>query len=154
LTVPPMQRCLKKSDFKLSELKTRPEGMTLYLSLPQRFMNTHHRWLRMMVTLTTTQMEITRGNPATGHPVLMILDEFAGLKRMEAIEKGVAQLAGFGVKLFFVLQSLEQLKGTYQSQLGNLSRERGSQDIFQRRRPFHARIRLQAGRRNGDHPRG
>src|ERR1019366_887640 len=113
LDSPAMQRCLAKSDFKLSELKTRPEGMTLYLSLPQRFMNTHHRWLRMMVVLTTTQMEITRGNPATGHPVLMILDEFAGLKRMEAIEKGVAQLAGFGVKLFFVLQSLEQLKGTY-----------------------------------------
>jgi type IV secretory pathway TraG/TraD family ATPase VirD4 len=113
LDSPAMQRCLAKSDFKLSELQTRPEGMTLYLSLPQRFMNTHHRWLRMMVVLTTTQMEITRGNPATGHPVLMILDEFAGLKRMEAIEKGVAQLAGFGVKLFFVLQSLEQLKGTY-----------------------------------------
>jgi type IV secretory pathway TraG/TraD family ATPase VirD4 len=113
LDSPAMQRCLAKSDFKLSELKSRPEGMTLYLSLPQRFMNTHHRWLRMMVVLTTTQMEITRGNPATGHPVLIVLDEFAGLKRMEAIEKGVAQLAGFGVKLFFVLQSLEQLKGTY-----------------------------------------
>ncbi len=113
LDSPAMQRCLVKSDFKLSELKTRPEGMTLYLSLPQRYMNTHHRWLRMMVVLTTTQMEITRGNPATGHPVLMVLDEFAGLKRMEAIEKGVAQLAGFGVKFFFVLQSLEQLKGTY-----------------------------------------
>jgi type IV secretory pathway TraG/TraD family ATPase VirD4 len=113
LDSPAMQECLETSDFKLSELKTRPEGMTLYLSLPQRYMNTHHRWLRMMVVLTTTQMEITRGNPATGHPVLIVLDEFAGLKRMEAIEKGVAQLAGFGVKLFFVLQSLEQLKGTY-----------------------------------------
>jgi type IV secretory pathway TraG/TraD family ATPase VirD4 len=113
LDSPGMQRCLATSDFKLSELKTRPEGMTLYLSLPQRYMNTHHRWLRMMVVLTTTQMEITRGNPATGHPVLVILDEFAGLRRMEAIEKSVAQIAGFGVKLFFVLQTLEQLKGTY-----------------------------------------
>ena len=113
LDSPGMQRCLAASDFKLSELKTRPEGMTLYLSLPQRYMNTHHRWLRMMVVLTTTQMEITRGNPATGYPVLMILDEFAGLRRMEAIEKSVAQIAGFGVKLFFVLQTLEQLKGTY-----------------------------------------
>jgi hypothetical protein len=43
----------------------------------------------------------------------MVLDEFAGLRRMAAIESGVAQLAGFGVKLFFVLQSLEQLKHTY-----------------------------------------
>jgi type IV secretory pathway TraG/TraD family ATPase VirD4 len=113
LDSPGMRRCLAKSDFKLSELKTRPEGMTLYLSLPQRYMETHYRWLRMMVGLTTTEMELTRGQPATGHPVLMVLDEFAGLKRMTAIENAVAQIAGYGVKLFFVLQSLEQLKGTY-----------------------------------------
>ena len=43
----------------------------------------------------------------------MVLDEFAGLKRMTSIENAVAQIAGFGVKLFFVLQSLEQLKHTY-----------------------------------------
>jgi type IV secretory pathway TraG/TraD family ATPase VirD4 len=113
LDSPGMCRCLEKSDFKLSELKTRPEGLTLYLCLPQRYMDTHYRWLRMMVALTTTEMEVTRGNPATGHPVLMVLDEFAGLRRMEAIENAVAQIAGFGVKLFFVLQSLEQLKATY-----------------------------------------
>jgi type IV secretory pathway TraG/TraD family ATPase VirD4 len=113
LDSPGMRKVLVKSDFKLSELKTRPEGMTLYLSLPQRYMDTHYRWLRMMVALTTTEMEITRGQPATGHPVLMVLDEFAGLKRMTAIENAVAQIAGFGVKLFFVLQSLEQLKNIY-----------------------------------------
>lgn len=110
---PGMRRVLAKSDFKLSELKTRPEGMTIYMCLPQGFMDTHYRWLRMMVGLTTTEMEKTRGQPATGHPVLMVLDEFAGLKRMSAIESAVAQIAGFGVKLFFVLQSLEQLKNTY-----------------------------------------
>src|ERR1019366_7695840 len=37
----------------------------------------------------------------------------AGLKRMEAIENAVAQIAGYGVKLFFSLQSLEQLKAVY-----------------------------------------
>ena len=58
-------------------------------------------------------MEKVRGRPATGHPVLMVLDEFAGLKRMEVIENAVAQIAGYGVKLFFVLQSLEQLKAVY-----------------------------------------
>jgi len=41
-------------------------------------------------------------------PALMVLDEFAGLKRMEVIEHAVAQIAGYGVKMFFVLQSLEQ----------------------------------------------
>lgn len=110
---PAMQRCLEASDFQISELKTDPAGSTLYLCLPQRYMSTHYRWLRMMISLTITEMEIVRGRPATGFPVLMILDEFAGLKRMEVIEHAVAQIAGYGVKMFFVLQSLEQLKSVY-----------------------------------------
>src|ERR1017187_2377540 len=110
---PAMQRLLEASDFQLSELKPRPEGLSLYLCLPQRYMSTHYRWLRMMIGLTVTEMEKVGGRPAAGHPVLMVLDEFAGLKRMEVIEHAVAQIAGYGVKLFFVLQSLEQLKGAY-----------------------------------------
>jgi len=110
---PAMQRCLASSDFHLAELKTRKNGMSLYLCLPQRYMSTHYRWLRMMIALTVTQMEIVRGRPATGFPILMVLDEFAGLKRMEIVEQAAAQIAGYGVKLFFVLQSLEQLKAAY-----------------------------------------
>ncbi len=110
---PAMQRLLEASDFQLSELKTRPEGLSLYLCLPQRYMSTHYRWLRMMIGLTVTEMEKVGGRPAAGHPVLLVLDEFAGLKRMEVIEHAVAQIAGYGVKMFFVLQSLEQLKGAY-----------------------------------------
>jgi type IV secretory pathway TraG/TraD family ATPase VirD4 len=110
---PAMQHCLEASDFRLAELKTRPGGLSVYLCLPQRFMSTHYRWLRMMIALTVTEMEKVRGRPATGYPVLMLLDEFAGLKRMEVIENAVAQIAGYGVKLFFVLQSLEQLKAVY-----------------------------------------
>ena len=87
--------------------------MSVYLCLPQRYMSTHYRWLRMMIALAVTEMEIVRGRPATGFPVLMVLDEFAGLKRMEVIEHAVAQIAGYGAKLFFVLQSLEQLKAAY-----------------------------------------
>ena len=110
---PAMQACLEASDFQLAELKTRPEGLSLYLCLPQRYMSTHFRWLRMMISLTVTEMEKVRGRPATGYPILLLLDEFAGLKRMEVVENAVAQIAGYGVKMFFVLQSLEQLKAVY-----------------------------------------
>lgn len=110
---PGMRECLSKSNFKLSDLKTKRKGVSLYLSLPQRYMNTHYRWLRMMISLTVTEMEKVQGQPVTGHRILMCLDEFAGLKHMEVIQNAVAQIAGYGVTLFFVLQSLEQLKATY-----------------------------------------
>lgn len=114
LDSPAMRRNLEASDFSLKNLKTFRNGVSVYLCLPQRYMNTHYRWLRMMISLTITEMEITRRQPACGYPVLMVLDEFAGLKKMEVIEHAAAQIAGFGVKLFFILQNLGQLKTHYQ----------------------------------------
>ena len=63
----------------------------------------------------------------------MVLDEFAGLKRMEVIENAVAQIAGYGVKLFFVLQSLEQLKAVYKDNWETFLCQFRAEDIFQPR---------------------
>jgi len=110
----PMQRVLATSDFDLRELKTNPHGLTIYLTLPQRFMETHYRWLRLMIVLAVGEMERIKGRPACGHPTLFLLDEFAGLKRMEVIENAAAQAAGFGVKFLFVIQNLTQLSDVYE----------------------------------------
>ena len=123
---PGMRRCLEGSDFALADLKTNPYGVSLYLCLPQRFMETHCGWLRMMTSLIVAEMEAVQGKPATGHPVLMLLDEFAGLKRMKIIENAVAQMAGFGVKMFFVVQRWDSSK-RYTRKAGRPSwRTRGS----------------------------
>ena len=108
-----VQECVSASNFSLADLKTDPKGMSVYLSLPDRYASTHSRWLRMMVDLTISEMEATPGQPACGHRVLMCLDEFAGLDRMKSVENAVAKIAGYGVKLVFVVQSFSQLKTVY-----------------------------------------
>ena len=113
LDSPPMQRLLERSDFDLAELKTNPRGLTIYLTLPQRVMETHYRWLRLMIALAVGEMERIKGRPATGQPTLFLLDEFAGLKRMEVIENAAAQAAGMGIKFMFVVQNLAQLSEIY-----------------------------------------
>jgi type IV secretory pathway TraG/TraD family ATPase VirD4 len=119
----PMQRLLEASDFRLDEIKTDPKGVTIYLTLPRREMPTHFRWLRMMIDLAIGEMERIKGRPETGYPTLFVLDEFAGLRRMEVIEHAAAQAAGFGVKFFFIVQNFAQLKEVYgdgwQSFVGN-----------------------------------
>lgn len=109
----PMQSVLEASDFDLAALKTDPKGISIYLTLPQRYMPTHFRWLRLMIEMAVGEMERLKGPPATGFPTLFLLDEFAGLKRMEVVEHAAAQAAGFGVKFFFVLQNLPQIKLHY-----------------------------------------
>ena len=110
---PQMRKSLEHSSFELSELKTSMNGVSLFLSLPTRYMGTHKRWLRMLVTLTLDEMEKIPHQPKCGYPVLMILDEFPGLGRMKRIEDATSQIPGYGVKLAFICQSLSQLKEVY-----------------------------------------
>lgn len=130
LDSPAMARVVSKSTFALSELKTNPKGTSLYISLPQRYMETHSRWLRMMTTLVVTEMERVNIRPASGHPVMMILDEFPALKRMRVLENAAAQIAGFGVKLVFVAQTLGQLKDNYQENWETLIANAGVKLFF------------------------
>ena len=110
---PQMRKCVSRSDFRLSDLKTDPKGVSIYVCLPQRMAGTHHGWLRMFAALTIGEMERKRRQPATGHSVLMVMDEFPALRRMRVIEDAAAQIAGFGVKMVFVAQTLAQLKDVY-----------------------------------------
>jgi type IV secretory pathway TraG/TraD family ATPase VirD4 len=125
-----MRDCLTRSGFALKDIKTDPRGVSLYLVLPQRYMGTHFRWLRMMVTLIVDEMERQQGTPATGHPLLMVLDEFAALKRMRAVENAAAQIAGFGVKMVFVVQTLAQMKDTYRDNWETLVANAGTRIFF------------------------
>jgi type IV secretion system protein VirD4 len=51
--------------------------------------------------------------PPDKEATLFILDEFATLQRMEVIERAAGYIAGFGVKLWIILQDLNQLKSLY-----------------------------------------
>jgi type IV secretion system protein VirD4 len=109
LDSPPIGRCLARSDFSLTDLKRKPT--TVYLCLPAGRMATHSRWLRVIINLAVEAMEREPAKPA--HPVLFLMDEFAVLDHLSSIEKAAGQIAGFGVKLWPILQDLSQLKSIY-----------------------------------------
>lgn len=110
LESPALSRNLRLSLRRLSDLKRRPT--TIYLCLPASRMGTHERWLRLIVALAVAALENARA-PQGSDPVLFVLEEFAALGHMRALEQAVAYMAGFGVKLWAVLQDLTQLKRHY-----------------------------------------
>lgn len=114
---PWLQSCLDGSSgnhLDIDELKSAKGGLSVYLCLPARFIPTHARFLRLMLNLMLYRME-AQGleQPQCGHPVLFVLDEFAALGRLEVIEKAAGLMAGYGVKLWPILQDLGQLKRHY-----------------------------------------
>jgi len=108
-----MRSVLKSSSFDLNAIKTDPGGMTLYLCLPPQRMADCGRWLRLMINVTLERIYEIEPEPATGHPILFLLEEFASLKHMESLENAAGYAAGFGVKLWVIIQDLSQLKRHY-----------------------------------------
>jgi type IV secretory pathway TraG/TraD family ATPase VirD4 len=128
--LPEMRAVMDKSTFELSDLKTDANGVSVYFSLPERYSETHFRWLRMMITLTICEMERTSFHPRCGFPVLVVLDEFPALQRMKVLEIAAAQIAGYGVKLVFVVQTLPQLKDIYKDNWETLIANAGVRIFF------------------------
>lgn len=53
------------------------------------------------------------GHPRLQTPALFLLDEFAALGRLEAVERAMGLMAGYGLQLWPILQDLSQLKDLY-----------------------------------------
>jgi type IV secretion system protein VirD4 len=101
----------ERNDLKLTDL--RDGNVTIYLVLPGLRMGTHYRWLRLMIQLALAAMErapVPRGKL----PVWFVLEEFPTLGYMRSIETAAGLVAGYGVKLWAVLQDLTQLQTHYQ----------------------------------------
>jgi len=108
LRSPPLRAVLGKSALRLERIKREPT--TIYLCLPVRRMVSHAKWLRVVVSLCLQSFE---DDYKPEIPVLVVLDEFNTLGYMRSIETAAGQLAGFGVKLWTVLQDIGQVKKLY-----------------------------------------
>ena len=117
LDLPRMRAVLTEGTFPrtipdLDVLKTAAEGASIYLCLPAGYMRICSRWLRLFVDLALKAMERTEDVKPPA-PVLFCLDEFPVLGYMPQLEAAAGQLAGFGVRLWPIVQDLTQLKALY-----------------------------------------
>lgn len=100
---------ISASDFQLKDLKERPTS--IYLVLPASRLATHYRWLRLLIMQALNALE--RHDNRTGHPVLFVLEEFPILGYVRQLEAAAGLMAGYGVKIWTVMQDLQQIKTHY-----------------------------------------
>jgi type IV secretion system protein VirD4 len=116
--------------FDPSTFKRSDKGASLFLCLPAERMATHGRWLRIMIGLVLEAAYRDLSPPACGVPILFLLEEFYALGRMTAIEKAAGYAAGFGVKLWAILQDLQQLKALYPESWQTFLANAGALQVF------------------------
>ncbi len=126
LDSPRMARVLGRSDFRFTELKQ--SHQTIFLVLPPDRLSTYSRWLRLVVTCSLIDMARTIHKPDA--PVLYMLDEFAALGHLQAVEKAMGLMAGYGVQLWPILQDVHQLRATYGTRAGTFLSNTGLLQVF------------------------
>lgn len=107
----PIAESLSGSDVQLADLVNR--RTTIYLCLPASRMASHAKWLRVIITLAVAIFEQLNRPPDP--PALFLLEEMPVLGYVRILETAMGQIAGFGVKMFSVLQDLTQLQKHYRA---------------------------------------
>ncbi|MEP0662388.1 MAG: type IV secretory system conjugative DNA transfer family protein, partial [Roseobacter sp.] len=126
LASPRMHRVLDDSSFSFTDLKRK--NATVFLVLPPDRLSTYSRWLRLIITQSLLDMARNPVQPAS--PILYLLDEFAALGHLAAIERAMGLMAGYGVQLWPILQDIHQLRATYGQKAGTFLSNAGVLQIF------------------------
>jgi type IV secretion system protein VirD4 len=106
LDSPAVTRNIASSSF--DPLILRRGKATVYLILPHDRLASLSRLQRLWIG--TIMRRTTRGPVTERNPVLWLLDEMAHIGHMQAIEDAVTLMRGMGVRLWFIFQSLSQVK--------------------------------------------
>ena len=105
------------------------EITTVYLIIPADRLETHANYLRLVVT--SALRSLLRSQPSrTLPPVLFMLDEFAQLGYLSAIENAMGIARGYGVQLWPILQDLNQLHALYKDRWQTFIGARGVLTAF------------------------
>ncbi|ATG46094.1 putative protein VirD4 (plasmid) [Phaeobacter piscinae] len=137
LDSPRIAKCLARSDFAFSDLRHRITSV--FLVLPPNRMDAYSRWLRLLVSQALQDIARDAERPQNASegrserltaPALFLLDEFAALGRLEAVERAMGLMAGYGLQLWPILQDMSQLKDLYGERAGTFIANAGVQQVF------------------------
>ena len=120
-----MRHCLSASEFTLKDLKA--QDVSLYLVLPAEMLYEHARFLRLFVNLMVRA--VSKG-VKSNHPIMFVLDEFHSLGTLPILSSAAGITAGFGVKIWPILQNLSQLQELYPNSWENFLASAAIQQVF------------------------
>ncbi|MCE2660990.1 MAG: type IV secretory system conjugative DNA transfer family protein, partial [Rubrivivax sp.] len=100
-------------DFDLRAL--RRERISVYLVIPANRLAESAVLLNLFFAQTIHQNtdELPQHNPALKHSCLLLLDEAAAVGRITVLSKAIGFLAGYGLRVLTVVQSMSQLESVY-----------------------------------------
>ena len=122
--IPIVKENTDHSDFRIFDLVNYKKPVSLYLVVPPADITSLSPLIKIlllqMVNILTPEIDYINKK---GHKwrMLLLLDEFPAIGKLEILEKGIGYVAGYGMKMMLILQSLDQLFKIYGKENGFLS---------------------------------
>ena len=105
------------SDFRIDSLVGGAKPTSLYLVIPPPDIARLRPLIRLLVNQFLTRLTAEGGfEDSTKRPrrrLLLMLDEFTALGKVDLFEQALGFMAGYGLKAFIVVQDIEQLRKAY-----------------------------------------
>ena len=102
-----------RCDWRIADLVEGTRPVSLYLVVPPSDISRTKPLVRLVLNQIGRRLTEEFGGEKRRHKLLLMLDEFPALGRLDFFEAALAFLAGYGIRAFLIAQSLNQIEKAY-----------------------------------------
>jgi type IV secretion system protein VirD4 len=110
---PVIARVTRNFDWRITDLVKGDQPVTLYIVVPPSDIGRTKPLIRLILNQIGRRLMEELDTKSKRHRVLLMLDEFPALGRLDFFETALAFMAGYGIKAFLIAQSLNQIEKAY-----------------------------------------
>ena len=110
---PVVAEVTRRCDWRIGDFVGGGRPTTLYLVVPPSDINRTKPLIRLILNQIGRRLTEDLNAKTDRHRLLLMLDEFPALGRLDFFESALAFMAGYGLKAFLIAQSLNQIEKAY-----------------------------------------
>jgi len=110
---PVVAKVTARCDWRIADLVAERQPVSLYLVVPPSDINRTKPLIRLVLNQIGRRLTEELHDKNRRHRLLLMLDEFPALGRLDFFESALAFMAGYGIKSFLIAQSLNQIEKAY-----------------------------------------
>jgi type IV secretion system protein VirD4 len=110
---PLVAQATRRCDWRIRDLVEDDRPTTLYLVVPPSDISRTKPLVRLVLNQIGRRLTEDLHSKTRRHRLLLMLDEFPALGRLDFFESALAFMAGYGLKSFLIAQSLNQIEKAY-----------------------------------------
>ena len=110
---PVIAKVTRQCDWRIADLVAAARPVTLYLVVPPSDISRTKPLVRLILNQVGRRLTEDLADGSQRQRLLLMLDEFPALGRLDFFESALAFMAGYGIKAFLIAQSLNQIEKAY-----------------------------------------